>query len=280
MKTSRIACVGGVILLVLAYRAEAACRALPLRESVEVGPGVLSLADLLPAGAAGGGCPELYRAAARVSLGAAPRAGSERVLDGREIRGRLEQIENSAASGREGWSWLAQTPERIVVRLAGARKSCAEVADFLAQAQARQGLTANDAEWRGELNCGGAGSVPQSAPIELTKTAWNPLLQRWEFALRCLRAGQCVPFLVWARGANGEASLPAIAPGAAPDREAAVKRGQRATLTWDESGIRIVLPVTCLEAGAVGQSIRVRLDNGRTTLRAEVAGAGALRVSL
>jgi flagella basal body P-ring formation protein FlgA len=70
------------------------------------------------------------------------------------------------------------------------------------------------------------------------------------------------------------------APGAAAEEEAAVKRGQTATLTWDEAGIRVVLPVICLEAGRIGQSVLVRLENGTRTLRAEVVGTRAVRASL
>jgi len=62
--------------------------------------------------------------------------------------------------------------------------------------------------------------------------------------------------------------------------ERLVAPGETATLTWDQGGIRVVLPVTCLDAGAMGQFVRVRLKNATRILRAEVVGAGTLRASL
>jgi flagella basal body P-ring formation protein FlgA len=41
-----------------------------------------------------------------------------------------------------------------------------------------------------------------------------------------------------------------------------------------------VLPVTCLDGGGMGQSIRVRVRNSDRMLRAQVAGAGRVRVGL
>jgi flagella basal body P-ring formation protein FlgA len=61
---------------------------------------------------------------------------------------------------------------------------------------------------------------------------------------------------------------------------ALVKPGQIVTLTWDQRGIRIVLPVTCLDAGGMGQFVRVRLQNAPRVLRAEVVGQAMLRASL
>jgi len=255
------------------YWARASCGAQHLRETVEVGPGPLSLADLLPPG----GCARLYQVAARVSLGAAPRAGSERVLDGRELRREFEQLEDRAGNAGEARDELGEFPERIVVRLAEKMKSCAEVAEFLAGAGSADGLSGDSGRLQ-DLNCSSARKLPESAALDLMKTGWNPSLRRWEFAVRCVPSEPCVPFLVWARAVNrGSATN---APGAAAEEEAAVKRGQTATLTWDEAGIRVVLPVICLEAGRIGQSVLVRLENGTRTLRAEVVGTRAVRASL
>jgi hypothetical protein len=265
----RIVFLLAVLLLGPAGKASAKCRILPMPESVEVGPGELSLADLLPPG----DCPALYPAAARVVLGAAPRAGSERVLDGGGIRLRLEQLEN----GRAGVEEISRVvPARIVVRLAGARMSCAEVARFVAGAVRE---VASDPGWQNDLHCNGAGHVPAGAALALTKTDWNPMLHRWEFTLRCARSGECVPFVVWSAAAEERASLLWDVARDQP-QDWVVKRGETATLTWDQGGIRVVLPVMCLEAGKVGQSIRVRVENAGRTLRAEVVGAGVVRVSL
>jgi flagella basal body P-ring formation protein FlgA len=62
--------------------------------------------------------------------------------------------------------------------------------------------------------------------------------------------------------------------------EQLIKPGQTATLRWDEGGIRIVLPVTCLDAGALGQTVRVQFKNARRILRAEILSDGTLRAGL
>jgi flagella basal body P-ring formation protein FlgA len=41
-----------------------------------------------------------------------------------------------------------------------------------------------------------------------------------------------------------------------------------------------VLPVTCLEAGALGQVVRVRLKNVARTMRGEVMSDGTLQARL
>jgi hypothetical protein len=256
-------------LMFVAHMAEATCRVPQLRESVEVGPGALSLADLLPPG----NCHTLYQAAARVGLGVAPSGGSERVLDGAEIRVRFEQLEAGLTNVA---GVIPIVPERIVVQRAQARAPCSEVARFLAGAAPN---LSREVGWQNGLHCDAARNVAAGAELSLKGTRWNPLLQRWEFVLQCRRAGECVPFLVWLAADNGGA-LFSTATARLQSEDAAVKRGQTAMLTWDQGGIRVVVPVMCLEPGAIGQSIRVRIENAGRTLRAEVVAAGELRVSL
>lgn len=259
------------------YAAQAGCNPLELRSEIEVGPGDITLADLLPAG----GCPQLYQAAGHVSLGNAPLPGSLRALDGGDIRRLLNSL---AAPGLNFHG--ANIPERIVLRRAGSMKSCAEVARFVVAAD--PALSRIDGFSEGNLNCAGARGVPKTAGLELSETAWNSALRRWEFALQCVRAQQCVPFMVWARSTKSVPESGTYSDSYL-DREAhaipqrilpAVKRGDTATLTWDQAGIRVILPVTCLQAGAIGQFVLVRFQNATKTLRAEVVGAGTVRINL
>ncbi len=239
----------------------------------------------------------LRDAAARVSLGVAPRAGSARVLDGRQIRQRLEELAavslNLGARLNLEKEISVQVPERIVVRRAGAMKSCAEIASLLAGAAPTRGATIARGQWREDLNCAAARDIAENAALELSKTAWNAASQRWEFTLRCARPEECVPFLVWTReekmppasdaqGGGGARSgkIREVAKGGGNGAERLVKPGQTATLTWEQAGLRIVLPVTCLDAGGLGQFVRVRFKNAARTLRAEVMGKAILRASL
>jgi hypothetical protein len=167
-------------------------------------------------------------------------------------------------------------------------KSCAEIASFVARAAPAQGMPIAGTQWSKDLNCAAANSIPADAVLGLAKTSWNAALRRWEFTLRCGRPGDCVPFLVWAQ--DGTAALSRVAKVRRDGRgdagaggggsERLVAPGQTATLSWEQGGIRVVLPVTCLEAGALGQFVQVRFKNVARIQRAEVVGKAALRVSL
>jgi hypothetical protein len=284
-----------------------ACRQVTVESSVEIGvesgveaePGALTLADLLGRGA----CPQLRAAAARVQLGSVPRAGSVRVLDGGEVRRMLGRLEGGLDGGSLSLEKIGSAiiPERIVVRRRGATKSCAEIAGFVAGSALGSGAAEDMAnfpsQWREDLDCAGARGIPENAPLEVTKSGWSAALERWEFALRCARPGDCIPFMVWVPGSKAasamassqsEARRRARASGKFPlgledgtnGKQGLVKAGQTATLTWDERGIRVVLPVTCLDSGGLGQFVRVRLQNAARILRAEVVGPGTVRANL
>ena len=293
--------------------AESVCSELAVPSRVEAAKGELNLADLLSHGT----CSQLQQAASQVSLGVAPQAGSVRVLDGRQVRQLLAGLEEGG-SRSPGTRVRLKIPERIVVERATKTKSCAEISRFVEGKISRQDTTNFARRWQNALNCAGAGAIPEDAPLELTKTVWNKALQRREFDLRCTRAADCVPFLVWARepksslaaaldvpsgGVEGRGRVSnsdlrsdlhsdphsdlrlhsrlAVAQNEAADSDARlVKPGQTATLEWEQGGIRVVLPVTCLDAGGIGQFVRVRFKNSAAILRAEVMGDGRLRARL
>jgi len=295
MKRFAVALMSGLLAAVsFAYATEPACTEVTVQSRVEVKRGELTLADLLARGA----CPQLRQAAARVSLGTAPRVGSVRLLDGRQIRSALEGLAGAGSTSKKEISM--KVPERIVVQRAGARKSCVEIARFVAGAASSQNMASFHGQWQQDLDCAAALDIPKDTPLELTKTAWNPVLLRWEFALRCARPEDCVPFLVWAHVGStppsavadssdrairsptllAEPSSSALSKVGGGGIERLVKPGQTATLTWDQAGIRVVLPVTCLDAGGLGEFVRVRLKNAARILRAEVVGEGMLRANL
>jgi hypothetical protein len=265
----------------LACHAEQSCQ-LTIAADVRVESESLTLADLLDPGA----CPQLHDAAQQFSLGKAPNAGSVRVLEGAQIRGLLARLNHRRRTPAGRW----QIPDRIVVRRAGITKSCAAIAAFLAETiSVQNAATASENHPVNrsvpDLDCAAAHGVPAGAALELSKKAWNVSLQRWDFSLRCVKTRECVPFLVWARADGFDPALASVRPNKGTTRNAEnvtrlVRAGQTATLTWDQSGIRVILPVTCLDAGGMGQVVRVRFKNAERILRAEVVGAGALRVSL
>jgi len=277
------------MLAVPSLRCEAtSCVRVVVADTVEAAPGALTLADLiLP-----NNCQQLREAAAQVSLGSAPQPGSERRLNGSQIRRLLKEVAGRIEGLEETVSM--KVPERIVIRRAGATKSCAEIAHFVADAAPPEEMSKAASRWQSDLNCAAARGIAEDAALELTKSVWNATLQRREFSLRCARSEECVPFLVWVHEdakpfRNGvierlagepHKDLRELSKARSSSGERLVKPGQTATLTWDQSGIRVVLPVTCLDAGALGQFVRVQFKNTPRILRAEVVGVALLRASL
>jgi hypothetical protein len=214
-----------------------------------------------------------------------------RVLEGGEMRPLGERLAGPFGNGIEAahvdWTAL-KIPGRVLARRAAERKTCVEIESFLAASSAS--LRLGRERGPGALNCTAARAVPEDARLALTRSRWNAALRRWDFSLRCARAPECVPFLVWARGVAGAEGVephssartlrPPLAPAQGSETAPLVKRGDTALLTWDHGGIRVVLPVTCLEAGAAGEFVQVRLQNAGRILRAEVVSAAAVRVSL
>lgn len=284
MKRLAILLLLGGLAASLRAHAETNCPRVAVPSRIATERGELTLADLLVPGS----CEQLRRAAAQVHLGTAPGSGSVRVFDGRQIRERLERL--SGGSSKLKKTVLMQVPERISVRPAGAVKSCGEFAGFVANAAPIEKLAGSSSGWPEKMDCAAAPNIPEATPLELTKSSWSASLQRWEFAVRCARPEDCVPFLLWFREENTSraalvrkqtgitVAMGSKISGNSPER--LVKRGQTATLTWDQGGIRIVLPVTCLEGGGLGQSVRVQFKNTPRIVRAEVVGNGTLRASL
>jgi hypothetical protein len=181
-----------------------------------------------------------------------------------------------------------------LVKRAGGRKSCAEIAKSLANVAAIEEMEKAPGRWQ-EMNCAALPAIPEQTTLELVRTVWNAPARRWEFGMRCVRAEDCVPFMVsveeskmWsARGgaAKSAAADPYVSSAEARSfarsrsGNALVKPGQTVTLNWDRGGIRVVLPVIALEGGRPGEFVRVRAKNATATIRAEVMGDGTLRAN-
>jgi len=288
------ACIAGFSLLPLVSWAQQGCHA-TVKTSVEVAGDEFSLADLL----ARDSCPELLRAAARVRLGSAPLVGSMRVLEADDIRTFLKKI---AGSMYRGESATIVLPERVSVRHAGARASCADIGRrILTSLDARPTVAESgppntarlhaNAVVPHEFECGAAGRIPQGAAVELTKTVWDPTLGSWEASVRCTHPSDCVPFLVRLRNRTTEpeiarsaqrivTSSPFAGAGLSPARRRPLLRpGKTVTLLWDQDGIRVVVPAVCLDPGDEGQKVRARIVRGGRIVPAIVVSAGELRTA-
>jgi hypothetical protein len=305
-------CIAGLLILPRASTGQTRCQ-VTIKAQVEVTPGKLSLAELLSADT----CPELARAAAVVDLGSAPLAGSVRVLAGAEVRAYLQKLagsmQNSAAHLQAMMMPIPEMfiPERISIRRAGARASCADIGKRLTSSEvfpptpgptdsSNSGFGALTSSPGGALlagpilarsllaslmDCGAGGRIAQEAPVRPTRTVWDPALSSWDVSARCVHPRDCVPFLVRVPGSGPEAdrdfmsSSPSKVPLAPIGEKPMVHAGDSVTLLWDQDGIRLTVPAVCLDAGAEGQRVRVRIVNGGRTLSAIVVSAGVLRAA-
>jgi hypothetical protein len=139
----------------------------------------------------------------------------------------------------------------------------------------------------GELDCGAMPGLAPGISLELTKVFYDRMLHSWEFLVRCAAPADCVPFLVRWSHASGESRRdgPQLSSSTSHDRvpesqHILLRPGETATLVWDQDGIRVVLPVICLDRGNVGDSIRVRIKSGSRVLRAEIINESLLRAIL
>lgn len=254
------------------------CR-IVIQSEIEVTSRNLSVADLL----APGSCPELANAAAEIPLGQAPLSGSVRVLDREQVRALLQPM----LAGQESADDIA-IPQRVVIRRAGLRASCREIADQAlhrphtpAVPQSGQDI-AKDHRAQ-EVDCGAAGRISDQAPLEFTRSRWKPESKTWEISVRCLHGDDCVPFLMRIREANSGPA--ARAPGSssaravvhAPEAQPTIRRGQQVTLLWDEGGIHLTTRAVSLDRGSAGDQVRARLSYSGHVVRATVVSAGVLR---
>ena len=160
----------------------------------------------------------------------------------------------------------------------------------------------NDEDLPSPENVDYAGVVPVKAggSLEVSSIAQELALHYWQFRLRCNPVRACLPFFVrvrWHEQPSGQlghklSSLPklarpsayAVPSGAANDLESAqpllVRAGQPARLLMEGAGMRISVPVICLERGAKGQQIRARSRESGLVFRARVTAEGVLAVSL
>lgn len=218
---------------------------------------------------------------------------------------------NFAAAGRYGSWFLVLLVTAVVAPVAWAqpqpanpsetavgrqfsRKSCADIAAVIAKAvgPAKPGPSPVSAT---DLDCGAAMNLPAQARLEWQKAFWDLRLEAWVFSLRCQRASECIPFLVRTRRDRAARLNDFLDERLGRERafgrppafrntgdnlppDIAIRPGQSAELVWEQSGIRIAVPVTSLGSGRIGDAVRVRThEAGGAILRAQVLASGQLK---
>jgi hypothetical protein len=107
--------------------------------------------------------------------------------------------------------------------------------------------------------------------------------QRLSARIECIASDECLPFIVAIQtGQVNEQQIAAISTkysltGTASRAVAVVRAGTTVNLFLDGEHLHIRIPVTCLESGAPGQTIRVQDKSKRLVFTAQVVDGSAVR---
>ena len=110
-------------------------------------------------------------------------------------------------------------------------------------------------------------AIPAAAhrTLHVAGWCWNAALARMQFRIEC-RDAECLPFLAYAgttrRIGQSCQETQSDPPVRTAPRKTIVRAGDRATVVYRSSRMRLTANVTCLERGAEGDVIRVRNQDG------------------
>lgn len=135
-----------------------------------------------------------------------------------------------------------------------------------------------------ELELPAAVPAASARTLRVSMVCWNADLGRAQFQLECREPGQCLPFLAYAQlgqstamgsGNIAGSSCRSVARSRPTPHKAIVHAGDRATVAFRGSRLRLTALVICLERGAEGDVIRVRNQDGHV-FRARVSAPALL----
>lgn len=254
-----------------------------LLRAVEIAGEHVSLADLLPRTA-----PESLRAEAKqISLGASPQLGNTRTLD-------ASAIEKVAGADRDVLDQVV-VPARMIVsrgaRTIGPDEVFAAIQSALRQsdAHAAETLRLEDIVFESQVFVS-----PGDAGLQVLRMELDRGLGRIRFLLWPSRDPKVMPFFVTARLNGDAAATPNHSSAAfslsgalhssrgavvALKRNILVGRGERATLVLHSDSLQMSVGVISLEAGELGQRIRVRTIENDKVLNVQVDGRSHVEVS-
>jgi Chaperone for flagella basal body P-ring formation len=265
--------------------AQGQARALELQTSAVVNGNVIHLSDLLSDETR----PQFRAEAASVKLGHAPQIGDVRVIRRTELKDLLRWYPALLAS-------VIIPPEISITRASYPISNNAvkdEIARFVNQGRGNE----LDLE---RLNLHlpvQQRSLEQNPVLEVARATWDSRDHDLQFELRCADRTSCRRFLVRASVktdsfSNLSSELESLTS-RAPFRSAMsprnpkrpsgvplVQPGKRAMLIMEGGGIRITLPVICLQRGGRSQQVRVRELRGQRIFQAQVVGEKLLRAAL
>ena len=252
------------VLLIIAPLMDAQSRQLELLPEAVVQRETLWLSDLLPAEAS----TALRSAAAEISLGRSPEAGSFRVFTRAQLR--AEVPDKIAIS----------LPEQVVVRRGGGNLEIESIRQALASS-AVSGIDFSKATILFPREILARTYGPQ---LEVTRLA-QVSDRRFSATLRCPERNACGAFLAEIELPEYEASVRRVQPGATSKTHSPaqvltsptlVRPGILASLVMESDSIRIRLRVLPLRKAALGETVRVVDSTTHRVLLADVTGEGML----
>jgi hypothetical protein len=256
-----------------------------LLRAVSVSGAIVSLSDLLPAGAS----HALRAEAGEVSLGAAPQPGRTRTI---ERSGILSEMEASP-----DLSEAIAVPERVAVSRDARPITADEI--FVAIQHALGEVHASNAKGLSPENVFLVSQILVKAGdpgLEVLRADFDPGMKRARFLLWPSRDPNVLPFYV-AAAFPGHSGRIGIAPGGKHSSgglnekhaasaavrnakpEILVSPSENATLILLSASLNMILDVMPLERGTLGQQVRVRVaDTGKVFL-AKVDGRAHLQLN-
>ena len=133
------------------------------------------------------------------------------------------------------------------------------------------------------VNASTAAPVLSAGPLE----RWSASSSTARVRLQCQGQGVCLPFYAIVHLSPTAAALAGGSPRASekpnqtsPSPSPAIHTGQRASLLIDSGLLHLRVPVTCLQAGAIGSTIRVAGPGRRMIYEAAVLDGATLRGKL
>jgi hypothetical protein len=137
-------------------------------------------------------------------------------------------------------------------------------------------VTATQVKFLSEISI--VGSDTRLQVVEVAPWVKNTLKAK----LRCLDPHACLPFYVLITGTaeHRERSPEAVEPAARVEMSGTkplMHSGDPATMIFANHGLRISMPVICLQNGRQGQTVRVTTADHRRFYKAEILGPGLLK---
>lgn len=129
-----------------------------------------------------------------------------------------------------------------------------------------------------EMLCAVSSRFPDPALEVMTVSRISPTEAK--VRMRCRHKNSCLPFLVVLHSSVAETkekagtaggSVTAVSP-LVNQSQITIRSGKRVTLLSESGGVRITLPVICLQNGALGQQIRVISADHKKAYVARVEG--------